>query len=254
MLLHARAPDGRTGEWDGGLFVSPGAAQLTADERCAPDREPVLDVVVPTLRTTAYVEIDDARGRAWAAAVPLAAAAGAMPHATVRAPRLAPGLYWAVAADDPAGASQLGPGTVVRPFFVAASDEAALAMGLERDECAPRPDPRETPRALSVCLALAGATPVPRWTALEGFTMQHARDSERRQLGLGIGLGAILLAVLLEAALLLRAAVRSRARLRAASSEEGGAVPVARAWSVGVGVLVALLGFALLAAFLARVD
>jgi hypothetical protein len=256
VVLHVRAADGRTGLWAGGLYVSPGAVQLALDERVPPDAEPRIDVVVPTLRTTAYVEIDDAHGRAWAAAVPVAGAPGEMPRATVRAPRLAPGLYWAVEAGDPAGAAALGPGSVARPFFVAASDAAALAMGTDAQACAAPADPRDGPRVVSTCLALAAATPVPRWTAVDGFAMQHARDAEKRSRGLTLALGAILLAVVLEAVLLLRAAAASRARLKAATSEEG-AEPgrlVGRAWTVAIGLLVALMGFALLAAFLARVG
>jgi hypothetical protein len=254
VVLHARAADGRTGMWAGGLFVSPGAVELALDERVPPGAEPVIDVVVPTLRTTAYVEIDDARGRAWAAAVPVTGASGEMAHATVRAPALAPGLYWAVEAGDPAGGAALGPGTIARPFFVAASDAAALAMGTDSQGCAPPVDPRDAPRAVSVCLALAAATPVLRWTALDGFAMQHARDAEKRSRGLAVALGAIMLAIVLEAVLLLRASAASRARLRAATSDEGPGAGrlVGRAWTVVIGLLVALMGFALLAAFVAR--
>jgi hypothetical protein len=254
--LKAHAPDGRAGQWVGNLYISPGAAQLALDERVSPDQGPVIDVVVPTARTTAYLEVDDARGRAWAAAVPVAAATGQLPHATAHAPRLAPGLYWAICADDPSGAAALGPGTIVRPFFVAASDEAALGFGTDAAACRPPVDARDAARVVSECLALAAAAPTPRWTALEGFTMQHARDAERKSLGLGLALGAILLAILLEGLLLLRIAVASRATLREASDEAGEAPArlQSRAWVVGISVLVALMGFALLAAFLARLG
>jgi hypothetical protein len=255
VVLHAKAADGRTGEWAGGLYISPGAPQLLVDERVPPGQGVVIDLVVPTVRTTAYVEVDDARGRAWAAVVPVRGPAGEMPRATILAPALAPGLYWAVAADDPAGASELGPGTIARPFFVAADDGAALAMGTDAQTCAPPGDPRDAARVRGVCLALAAATPVPRWTAVDGLVMQHARDAQKRAHGLAIGLVAILVAVLLETVLLLRAAAISRARLRAAASEEG-APPgrlVGRAGAVALALLVALMGFALLAAFLARV-
>jgi hypothetical protein len=261
MVLHARAAGGRAGTWAGGLFVSPGAAQIVLPARVPPDEPPTIELTMPSMRTTAYVEIDDARGRAWAAAVPLVAAAGGMPHATVRAPVLAAGLYWAVAAGDPAGAARLGPATAARPFFVAATDDAALAFGTDPDECAPPADAREAARAVSVCLALATPTPIERWTALDGLSMQHARDAQRRARGLQVSLGAILVAVPLEALLLLRAATRARARLRAvaqsgeAMAEHDAAPPrlVGRAWTVAVALLVALLGFALLAAFLLRV-
>jgi hypothetical protein len=254
LMLHARATREKTGDWAGALLVSPGAAQLVARDRYLPDEEPTIDVVVPNVRTSAYMEIDDARGRAWAASVWLVTSQGEAPHARVRVPRLAPGLYWAVASSDPAAGALLGPGTIVRPFFVAASDEAALALGTDKDECAPPRDPREFPRVLKVCLALAGATPVPRWTALEGFSAQHARNARRRSCGLAIALGAIAIAMFLETILLLRAAHAARMRLREATSEEREALGagVGRAGNVGIALFVALLGLALLGAFLER--
>ena len=261
MVLRAHAGAGRSGEWSGALFVSPGAARLVVPERVAPGEEPAISLTLPSARTTAYVEVDDARGRAWAATVPVAAAPGAMPSATVRAAKLRPGLYWAIAAGDPAGAARLGPGTAARPFFVAPSDEAALAFGADPSECVPSADERETARAMAVCLALTAPTPTPRWTALDGFAMQRAREAERRARGLEIALGAILVAVLLEAVLLLRAAALARARLRTLAEAheavvEANAAPprlAGRAWTVAIALLVALLGFALLAAFLLRV-
>jgi hypothetical protein len=257
IVLHATTKNGRTGVWAGGLYVSPGAAELALAERVAPGEGPAIDVIVPTLRTVAYVEVDDAHGRAWATAVPVRGGAGEMPRVTVRAPPLAPGLYWAVEAGDPAGTSQLGPGSVARPFFVAGSDAAALAFGTDAEACTPPSDPHDAARVVSVCLALAAATPVPRWTALEGFTMHHARDAQKRARGLAIGLGAIALAVILETLLLLKAAVSSRARLQAAEAEagEGGAGGgrlVSRRWNIGIALLVALMGFALMGALLAR--
>ena len=63
VTLRARSPDGRAGEWIGGLFMSPGAPRV---ERRAPREDPgaeiAIDVTMPTARSAAYVEIDDARG------------------------------------------------------------------------------------------------------------------------------------------------------------------------------------------------
>jgi hypothetical protein len=285
VVLHATTPGGGAGEWAGGLYVSPGAAALALADRVAPGEETVIDVVVPTLRTTAYLEVDDALGRAWAAAVPVRGDAGEMPRARVRVPPLAPGLYWAVEAGDPSGASKLGPGSAARPFFVAASDDAALAFGTDPGTCVPPADPRDTARVVSACLALAGATPVPRWTALDGFIPRHGRNAEMRRRGLAIALGALLVAVILETLLVLRASLSARARLQKAidegreecgASEEGEPRSergqqgdrsgergdrndashrgVGPAWTLGIALLVALMGFALMAAFLARVG
>jgi hypothetical protein len=192
-------------------------------------------VTMPTARSTAYVEIDDAAGRAWAVAPALSAAPDGSSGTRVQAPGLAPGLYWAVAAADPASAAALGAGTIARPFFVASSDEAALAMGTDRTACMPPRDPRETTNAVSACLALSPMTPTPRWVALDGFVEQRDLDREARTKGLAVALGAIAIAVLLEAVLLWQAAARRRTG------------------TVAVAVLVGLLGFALLAAFIVRV-
>jgi hypothetical protein len=246
--LHARDAQGRKGSWNGGLYMSPGAVALETSPRWTPEEEPEIDVVAPFARTTAYVEVDDARGRAWATAVPLVGQRDALPRAAVHAPRLAPGLYWAIGASAPAGASGLGPGTIARPFFVAASDEAALAFGTDWAACSLPRDVRETARAVGSCLAVSAARAVPRWVALDGFVAQHARDEERRARGLAVAVSAIAVASLLEIVLLLRAAASANARLL----ESSGPMPRARAGRVAVALLVALLGFALLAAFLVR--
>jgi hypothetical protein len=254
LVLHAKGKDGKTGNWAGGLFVSPGASEIVAKDLYAPQESPSLDVAVPTVRTSAYVEIDDGKGRVWASATPLEASMAATPRTTVVAPKLAPGLYWAVAADDPTGASKLGPGTMVRPFFVAASPEAALAFGTDAATCAAPGDVRLGPRVVSQCLALVAPAPVPRWTAVDGFAFQRQRDALARARGMGIAMGAIFLAIVLETVLLLRASVIARAHLKAAerTEEAGDARLVGRGWSVAVWVLLGMLGFALLGAFLMR--
>jgi hypothetical protein len=256
MILRAHARDGREGMWAGALFVSPGAAHVIARARYLPSEEPEIRLVVPNLRPTAYLEIDDAEGRAWARAMPvenLGDPSAEMPAATFRVPRLAAGLYWAVASDDPMGAAQLGPGTSVRPFFVAQSDAEALSFGTDRSECIPS-GAHDAARAVSLCLALAAATPVPRWKALDGFEWRRARVRDNRARGLGLALGAIVVAALLEAILLLRAAAASRSALHTTADAEATLAPrrAAPVATVAVALLVALLGFALLAAFVAR--
>ena len=134
LVLHAKADDGRTGEWAGGLFVSPGASGLVAKDLYAPDENVTFDVIVPTVRTTAYVEIDDAQGRAWGAAVPIPPSTSSTPQATVTGPKLAPGLYWIAAAGDASGTAALGPGSIARPFFVGRDPIAALAFGTDPDD------------------------------------------------------------------------------------------------------------------------
>jgi hypothetical protein len=254
MTLHARAPDGRRGVWIGGLFISPGAARLGVRARFAPEEDPLVDVVVPTVRESEYLEVDDARGRVWATIAKLDVDGGGMPRGSIRVPRLAPGLYWAVSSSDPGGAATLGIGTSVRPFTVASTDASALGFGPDASECAPPLDPRDAPRVLSVCLALAAATPVPRWTALEGFSAKHAGDERKRSHGARLALAAIAVATVLETLLLLRASAAARARLRAAAEDEGVAAKafLGRFGTVALAVLIGALGFVLLAAFVAR--
>jgi hypothetical protein len=263
LLLHAGYAGPQTGppgddggEWAGGLFISPGGSRIAMQDRYPPGAPIALEVTVPTLRKTAYVEVDDAAGRAWAVAVALPPSDAQMPRAALQAPPLAPGLYWAVAADDPTGASKLGPGSMARPFFVAESDDAALLFGADPDACAAPRDIREMSRIVSACLALVAPAPVPRWTALDGFAFQRARDAHRRARGLSIALGAIAIAVILEVLLLLRIVAAARARLRAASAETdaGIALRPSRVWGIVVSLLVAMLGFALLGAFLVRLG
>jgi hypothetical protein len=259
MILRARTGDGKSGLWAGALFISPGAADLQVPARVSPDAEAVVELKVPTLRTTGYLEIDDARGRAWATVEKLVPNAFGMPEAIVRVPRLKPGLYWAVFSSDPAGAALLGPGSTARPFAVAATDAEALSFGADSAECGPPLDPRDERRALSVCLALAKAVPVPRRVALEGFSMKRAAEARKRERGMLVAVGAIAVAVALETVLLLRAAAAARARLRAAAEHgEEGPEParalVGPAWTVTVSVLVALLGLVLMAAYVMRVS
>jgi hypothetical protein len=234
MTLHARS-DTRSGEWIGGLFMSPGAPSLDVTRRAEPGAAIALGVTMPTARSAAYVEIDDARGRAWAAAPALIAQADGSSAARLEAPGLTPGLYWAVAAADPASATSLSAGTLARPFFVASNDEGALALGTDRAACSPPRDLRETTSAIASCLALSTIGPTPRWMALDGFVLQRALDRDARAKGLAVALGALAIAIVLEATLLLRASSGGRGR------------------TVAVAVLVGLLGFALLAAFIVRV-
>ncbi len=101
---------------------------------------------------------------------------------------------------------------------------------------------------------MTAAAPVPRWIALDGFLLQRAKDAHARFLGLAIALGAILVAVLLEGTLVLRAAASSRARFSAMSPLTRKDQTVARFSGVAVALFVALLGFALFAAFLVRAS
>jgi hypothetical protein len=253
LTLDARR-NASSGSWIGGLFMSPGGSRLDTRSRWGTGDQIEINVLSPVPRPTAYLEVDDVRGRVWAAALLLAPPHGPTPGAVARPPRLSPGLYWAVTSDDPAGAAGLGAGTMVRPFFVAESDEAALGFGSDPTACAPARDSSGASRAVASCLALASAVPARRWTAIDGFSMQHARDSQRRSRGLAVALSALFVALLLDAAILLRATLSARARfaLDASDPEAGPTIGAGRGVGVAVALLVTLLGFVLLAAFLVR--
>jgi hypothetical protein len=243
LTLQARTADGRTGEWHGGLFASPGAVKIETRRRWAPDEGPTTTLVAPTVRATEYLEIDDSHGRVWATAAALGQAGDGTSSATISAPPLPPGLYWAVAASDAGGASLLGPGTAALPFFVAASDPSALQLGTDRSECAASAGAGSASHALGPCLALAAAAPIARWTALDGFPAKNAHLREKRLRGMAIAGGSILVAMALETILIMRAAARGRAT---------GELAMSPRYQSAVAVLVAVLGFALVTAFILR--
>jgi hypothetical protein len=174
----------------------------------------------------------------------------------VTGPKLPPGLYWIAAAGDASGASALGPGSVARPFFVAKDAVSALGYGTEPSVCVAPGDVRDAPRVASVCLSLAAPTPLTRWVAVDGFGWKRERDAAQRARGVLIAGGAIVLAVLLETVLLLRMAAMARAQLKAAerSEEAGGSRLVVKGWNVAAAILLAMMGFALLGAFLVRLG
>jgi hypothetical protein len=246
--LRARSRDAREGEWTGGLYMSPGAARIATRRRWEPGVGPELLIVAPTTWGTAYIEVDDHLGRAWAATFAPVAQQDGTSSASVHAPNLSPGLYWAVASEDPAGAATLSAGTIVRPFFVASADEAAFAFGTDREACVAPPDPRETSNALSACLTLSATAPVPRWRALDGFAQARAVYRKTRGRGRAVALGAIAAAMVLEGMLLLRAARTGPINATAAAARTD------RFARVAVAILVGLLGLALLAAFIARAS
>jgi hypothetical protein len=245
------------GEWVAPFPMAPGAARVDTRPRWSPDEPIEIALTEPVAWRNAYVEIDDARGRAWATTVSGGAARG---DGTVieglHPPALAPGLYWAVASAAPFGAAEGDGRTAYRAFFVAASDDAALALGASREACAAPSDPRDAARALGPCLALSARPAIARWEALDGFDALRAVDRGRRKSGLQIALFGLLAAALLEATLLLQGAARARVRwgIDGAAPVPAGGFAASRLWTVAVTVLVALLGFALIAAVLFRIG
>jgi hypothetical protein len=244
LELRARRAGGATGQWQGGLTSSPGAVAIETRPRWDPTDQPVVELTAFVAKTPEYVEIDDDLGRAWATSVDVAGDPG---RTRVTLPRLPQGLYWIVASPDANGATELGPGTATRPFFVAPSDAAALALVADPRACG------EGEATLLPCLALQGARAMPRWTAMDGRTAVRAERQRRRTRGVAVATSSLLLAMALESVLVLRAVAKRRA-----PELDGGAAPLAErahAWGrITVGLLVALLGFALLTAFVLRAE
>jgi hypothetical protein len=254
LALAARSPAGLQGRWQGGLYASPGAPELRTRSRWGPGENVTVGVVAPTTREREYLEVDDERGgRVQGRVVSLAPGPGVTGVGSVAVGPLPPGLYWAVGGSSPDSGATLPPGTAAQPFFVAASDEAALGLGPGPAGCAAARDARENAAALESCLALASPRPATRWVALDGAVERRERDARQRARGLAVAVGAVLVAALLELALLLRSAAVARAAATTMAAEAGGpprGLPVA--WNVAVALLVGLLGFVLLAAFLTR--
>ena len=221
-------PARKSGVWFGAIPVAPGASFVAMPLTLAPREAHAFDVLVPTVLRRVYAEVDDGEGRAFATSLPVEHS-----RAALTVPPLEPGKYWLVTAGDPRGAESLEGAALARPFLVAdpAVDRTSLGFSLTHS-----PQPHFS-----------------RFVVLDGVPAKRRADGSRHRRGLAIALGALGVAAALETLLVLRAVVRSK-RLLALSDvidEDSGAIePPVNALSVGIGLLVALLGFALLAALL----
>lgn len=236
--LEATGPHGEKGIWFGTLPTAPGAFSIQlpsvffSDESRPEAREAI--VIAPNPRKTAYVEVDDVEGRVWAAALPLAVEPGdPLPRAHVPLGHLAEGAYWLVASGDPRGAEKMSGATIARAFVVSPRNKCASCDGCQR--------------GLASAQSLAG--PTPRWLALDGIATRGARNRAQHRLGLYIGLVALGAAALLEALLLTQASREARAALAAADSDEPQKA-TSKSGNLVMALLVALLGFAFLAALM----
>jgi hypothetical protein len=223
---------GDVGSWYGALPVAPGAAGAELPALVPPAKAYPLALVVPPATRRLYVEVDDAWGCDFAAAVDASSASGSG-AVGVTLPALAAGDYWLVTSSDARGAEALTGSTVARPFVVAEGGQGSTAHDVHRP-----------------------GAPFARFLALDGLVKPHARAAVRRRRGVWIVLGALALAAGLEVLLLLRAAARARgrlARLSAATEDAGGEGPGLEpdaAGGIAVLVLATILGFVLIAALM----
>lgn len=220
MGVTARAERGpEIGEWFGPLPVAPGAFFVGMPRVVAKGRRETAVLVAPNPRRVVYVEVDDTSGRIAAAALPLEVdAEDAIPRARFTMPELAEGLHWLVVSGEPRGAERLAGAAIARPFMVGGAEDACVV------------GPK---------LARSAAEGFPRWLAVDGMAVRGAKNRARHRLGLFIGLVALAAAAALDALLLV--AIARETRVTSAKPPGG---------SLAIAVLVAILGFALLAVLL----
>ncbi len=238
MRIDATIPGGDAkGVWFGALPVAPGAFHVGLPRHIASGEASTAVLSAPNPRTVVYAEVDDEDGRVLAAALPIVAdPAERTPRANLVLPPLAPGLHWLVASGEPRGAEHLAGAAIARPFLVG---EPASAVDATR-AC-----------SLGPWLARHPAPGFPRSLALDGMATRGAQNRRNYGIGLAIGLGSLLVAALLEVLLLTSAAREARAALLLASLDDETSVSAAPpGGNLLVALLVALLGFALLASLL----
>jgi len=240
VQIDAKDPDGRTGVWFGALPVAPGAFFIGAPRFVPEAKAETVVLVAPNPRTVVYAEVDDERGRVFAAALPLTIEPGdPIPRARFEMPPLAPGLLWLVVSGGPRGAERLAGAAIAKPFLVGG------APGVRPEEAC----------SIGPWLAKRPARGFPRWLALDGMATRGAANRASHRLGLFIGLGSLFAAAVLEVLLLTAASREARATMLHADLDETGAdrdrvTARAPGGGLAIALLVAMLGFALLAALM----
>lgn len=213
-----------TGSWNGAIPVKLGAIRATIAPAPSNSARKVLTLTrATTSATTIYVEIDDAHGRAWAATPTLTPAlTGGAVGAELPLPTdLATDHVWVVTGTSPDSAETLAVGTTA---------------WMQLDE------PSPSPEALGA-RSLVKAGTFGRTKLLDGFALANARANERKKKGLTIAIGALVAGAIVEAIAILRGAAKGSA--------------IKASWITGkigtvvIGVGLAIVGFFMLAAFVA---
>lgn len=219
----------KTGSWFGALPVAPGAFYVDAPRVLPAEQAASVPVVAPNPRKVVYLEIDDDQGRVAADARDLRAESpNDVPRTTFSLPPLARGTYRIFASGDP---SVLEGSFIGRTVTVGAPNDTNVHSAcIEQVPTSP------------------GAPPT-RWVALDGFAGQEGPARQRRTAGVFLAVAALALAAIIEV-LLLVGASREAKRVARHLATEGGDVPPRPSGNLAVGILVVLLGFALLAALI----
>lgn len=233
LRVTATAGEAR-GEWFGALPVTPGASHVAIARGLGAGATARGDVLVPSPRGSAYVELWDERGAVLATRVVAQPASGAVPSAALELPGLAVGPHWLVTAARPRGALALEGATRSQPLLVTRTP---------LDRC-----------ALTAALVGARAVAFPRSAPLDGIAVRRRGDAARARLGRAMALSAIAVGGVLELVLLVFGVRRSQRDLAALEEEldaSSAEAPLARWVSVTIAVLLTALGFLLLAALVA---
>jgi hypothetical protein len=228
--ISARTQDGKEGAWFGSVPVAPGALRTTFPRGLVAGGPLTIQVARTNARIIPYVEVYDERGRAFAARV----LGPEKESATLTTPPLFAGPHWLVVAGEPKAALAIEGATVAHPLLVGAATV---------------PSPCDL-AAIGQPAALRKARLV-----LDGLASRRAGDARRKRLGLALALSSLAIGAFLEVFLLVTAARDARAEIeRALLHASGEALPVmtkkTSAGSIVVGLLLAVLGFGLLASFL----
>lgn len=248
ITVRARAPSGAEGTWFGALPVAPGAFYASMPRQIAAGASAKVVLIAPNPRKVAYAEVASTKGRSHAAVVDIALERGdPTPRGTLELPPLAPGLYWLATSGDARGVEGMIGAAIAHPFVVGHPE------GLEGDSACD----------VGSFLARHPGSRFTKWIAIDGLAWRRAGERSKRRTGLLLGVLALTLAALVEAILLGQGAREAKLRVSAAlaaSEDDGDDGAKARhdhtaaggaAGNVLVSVLLACLGFALLAAFVA---
>jgi hypothetical protein len=251
LVLHATTDAAHAGDWAGAIASAPGGCGVSMPSRLVPNVQQTFEIVAPARRDLAYVEIDDDTGRVAAEIREFRSDAMKRLHASFDVPRLPPGFYRLVVAGDSRGGETFAPSAMEWPFLVADSDAAAVALPTAPAACRVPADAPDLERVLSWCLALEPPHAVAKWPALDGFPIKHGVEAQRRLQGFLVAIGSLAIAAVLETLLILGAVGAERRKMRAAADLEA-TRQRGTAARVAVGLLVALLGFALIAMLVLR--
>ncbi len=241
----AGAPKDPTGfgEWFGVMPVAAGAFYIGIDRVVEEGKPTAAVLVAPNPRNVVYAELQDRHGRVVAAALePTVEKGDPTPRARFALPPLGSGLYWIVASGEPRGGEQMAGAAIARAFVVG---NGPPGEGLDtRDLCKVGP-----------YLAKHPAAGVRRWIALDGLPARSSQNRFRHNLGMAIAMISLLAAAILETILLVAASREARITLQLAELEEEDRPAEAvtakpPGGNLAIALLVAILGFALLAALL----